>query len=83
MRGDDQLMMERTEYDEHMDELAGRISASVHGEKCSEVVFACCAVIGFAMSELDRGERALIHPMMSKFITEVMERCNEQDRLHS
>jgi hypothetical protein len=83
MRSDDQLMMARTEYDEHMDDLAGRISASVAGEKCAEVVFACCAVIGFAMSELDRDERAVIHPLLSKFITEVMERCNEQDRLHS
>jgi hypothetical protein len=83
MRSDDQLMMERTEYDEHMDDLASRISASVQGEKCSEVVFACCAVIGFAMSELDRGERCVIHPMVTKFMAEVMERCNEQERLHS
>jgi hypothetical protein len=82
MRSDDQLV-ERDAYDQHMDELANRISEEMFGEKLSDVIFACCAVVGFAMSELDRDDRALIYPMVTKFMTEVLEKADEQDRLHS
>ena len=82
MRSDDQLI-ERDAYDQHMDELANRISEEMYGEKLSDVIFACCAVVGFAMSEMDHDERALIYPMVTKFVAELLERANEQDRLHS
>jgi hypothetical protein len=82
MRSHDQLRT-RDDYDRYMDELAGRISGEMYGEKLSNVIFACCAVVGFAMSELDREERAMIHPMVTKFMAQILEGCNEQDRLHS
>jgi hypothetical protein len=81
MRSDDQL--ERSDYDRHMDDLAGRISASVQEEKLSEVIFACCAVVAFAMSQMARDERAVIHPMITKFMADILEGVNEKDRLHS
>ena len=53
-------MMDKSRYQEHMDELATRLVETVAGEDSGEVILACCVVMAYSLS-LMRPEQARSH----------------------
>ena len=73
---------EQQERDDQMNELALKIADVVEGEQLDDIAFACCAVIGFALQDMQPDHRARAQPLVYRFLARMIGSYGREHERH-